>query len=282
MASISGSSVAELCEVYKKSTNCFLGWLWCQGRMEAPGTETLNNKLKSTADIIRAAKVLQKAKSTVPSSILGLLRTAIEKRQLVANIYEELSARDGGHQGFSARCTGNQFEYHGEAREELSDEDKHTIHGILDRIREDLDTQRAIGSLEAAKGLECKCFTPICEPFFVLARDFVRQDIHVAPTRLVLGLILLLITDNAVPATDAKVVRSQCRLKARLFTMKVRENVLPILQSVRSMDSYPSIAEYWQDVRVAARRNLARNPMILHAIETLRHMDLEATLQQYL
>ncbi|KAI8160121.1 hypothetical protein KHU50_008697 [Colletotrichum sp. SAR 10_65] len=101
MAPTGASSISELYKSYKKLTNCFLSWLWCQHRLKAPSDSSLN--FRSTADILRTAKVLKKAKSTVPTSVIGFLRSAIEKRKLVADIYQQFGAGHDGHDAFNDR-----------------------------------------------------------------------------------------------------------------------------------------------------------------------------------
>ncbi|KAK2773882.1 hypothetical protein CKAH01_13349 [Colletotrichum kahawae] len=79
MAPILDSSVSELYRDYKSSTNVFLQWPWCQVKLQDPSTK----KFTSTKDILAAAKVIKKARSVVPKSILSSLRTAITKRKQV-------------------------------------------------------------------------------------------------------------------------------------------------------------------------------------------------------
>ncbi|KAJ3950851.1 hypothetical protein N0V92_012758 [Colletotrichum tropicale] len=95
MAPTGASSISELYKSYKKLTNCFLSWLWCQHRLKAPSGCSLN--FRSTIDILKTAKVLQKAKTTVPTSVIGFLRSAIDKRKLVAGIYQHFGAGHDGH-----------------------------------------------------------------------------------------------------------------------------------------------------------------------------------------
>ncbi|KAH0431662.1 hypothetical protein CcaCcLH18_06966 [Colletotrichum camelliae] len=99
MAPILDSSVSELYRNYKSSTNVFLQWLWCQVKLEDPSTK----KFTSTKDILAAAKVIKKARSVVPKSILSSLRTAITKRKQVYDIYEKNGAGDHGHAAFCQR-----------------------------------------------------------------------------------------------------------------------------------------------------------------------------------
>ncbi|KAI8220187.1 hypothetical protein K4K54_008795 [Colletotrichum sp. SAR 10_86] len=101
MAPTGASSISELYKSYKKLTNCFLSWLWCQHRLKAPSDCSLN--FRSTIDILKTAKVLQKAKTIVPTSVIGFLRSAIEKRKLVASIYQHFGAGHDGHDAFNDR-----------------------------------------------------------------------------------------------------------------------------------------------------------------------------------
>ncbi|KAJ0331501.1 hypothetical protein COL922a_011819 [Colletotrichum nupharicola] len=101
MAPTGASSISELYKSYKKLTNCFLSWLWCQHRLKAPSDCSLN--FRSTIDILKTAKVLQEAKTTVPTSVIGFLRSAIEKRKLVASIYQHFGAGHDGHDAFNDR-----------------------------------------------------------------------------------------------------------------------------------------------------------------------------------
>ncbi|KAF4905589.1 hypothetical protein CGCF415_v008279 [Colletotrichum fructicola] len=101
MAPTGASSISELYKSYKKLTNCFLSWLWCQHRLKASSDCSLN--FRSTIDILKTAKVLQKAKTTVPTSVIGFLRSAIDKRKLVAGIYQHFGADHDGHDAFNDR-----------------------------------------------------------------------------------------------------------------------------------------------------------------------------------
>ncbi|KAJ0333028.1 hypothetical protein COL922a_011191 [Colletotrichum nupharicola] len=87
MAPILDSSVAELYREYKSSTNFAIQWLYCQVKAEDPSTE----KSTSINHILAAAKVVKKAQSVVPKSVLASLRTAIAKRkQELSKFYSQL------------------------------------------------------------------------------------------------------------------------------------------------------------------------------------------------
>lgn len=93
------SSVAELYRDYKSSTNFAIQWLYCQVKAEDPSTE----KFTSINHILAAAKVVKKAQSVVPKSVLASLRTAITKRKQVYDIYEKDGAGCYGHAAFAQR-----------------------------------------------------------------------------------------------------------------------------------------------------------------------------------
>lgn len=101
MATTSTSSISELYRSYKKLTNDFLTWLWCQHRLKAP-TET-DLKFKSTANILKTSQLLQESKAKVPVSVIGSLRKAIKTRKLVADIYQQFGAGHHGHDAFIDR-----------------------------------------------------------------------------------------------------------------------------------------------------------------------------------
>ncbi|KAI8315842.1 hypothetical protein K4K61_000163 [Colletotrichum sp. SAR11_59] len=99
MAPILDSSVSELYRDYKSSTNFAVQWLYCQVKAEDPSTE----KFTSIHEILAAAKVVKKAQSIVPKSVLASLRTAIAKRKQVYDIYEKNGAGCYGHAAFAQR-----------------------------------------------------------------------------------------------------------------------------------------------------------------------------------
>ncbi|KAF5493318.1 hypothetical protein CGCF413_v010156 [Colletotrichum fructicola] len=93
------SSVAELYRDYKSSTNFAIQWHYCQVKAEDPSTE----KFTSINHILAAAKVVKKAQSVVPKSVLASLHTAIAKRKQVYDIYEKNGAGCYGHAAFAQR-----------------------------------------------------------------------------------------------------------------------------------------------------------------------------------
>ncbi|GKT51734.1 uncharacterized protein ColSpa_11915 [Colletotrichum spaethianum] len=106
MTPIDTDSLSKLYQSYKASTNSLLTWLWCQYHLEEPQAAG-GRKFESTSDILKAAKVLQQAKSTVPSSVIGILRDAITKRKNVFSIYQKLGAADHGHEPFVLRSVSS-------------------------------------------------------------------------------------------------------------------------------------------------------------------------------
>uniref|UniRef100_L2FVG2 DUF6604 domain-containing protein n=1 Tax=Colletotrichum fructicola (strain Nara gc5) TaxID=1213859 RepID=L2FVG2_COLFN len=89
------SSVAEL----YRETNFAIQWHYCQVKAEDPSTE----KFTSINHILAAAKVVKKAQSVVPKSVLASLHTAIAKRKQVYDIYEKNGAGCYGHAAFAQR-----------------------------------------------------------------------------------------------------------------------------------------------------------------------------------
>ncbi|KAI8222784.1 hypothetical protein K4K55_010424 [Colletotrichum sp. SAR 10_96] len=466
MATTGTSSISELYRSYKKLTNGFLTWLWCQHRLKAP-TET-DLKFKSTADILKTAKLLQESKAKVPVSVIGSLRQAIKTRKLVAAIYQQFGAGHHGHDAFidrleevlstlaplvkgdrapsvdesntedepssnrfyhlptveseldgeeapiqtghkhsgsplsssytadppsesgtpsdffleddyiregfeaayfimeldsvhtllkkcwidasrgtlplplaawmtnfamytiarrtppkfvqvcvamsvSPECTSQFFSqlsdkvdprsFVSDARrffmlaqtvneygqtlsgaprpmiqgknmichnpgcvckfnasyeaafgggptadvgEELSASDKAMVCSIFDIVRADLDTERAIGILEATKPLSCGCFTPICDSFFFTARDYLSQSVLLASSRIVAAFDLYLLTDQSITTSEATITRPHYRFKSIRLAIDMRKSVLPVLEAVNEMIPNCDRAKYWQ------------------------------------
>ncbi|KAH0426126.1 hypothetical protein CcaCcLH18_10536 [Colletotrichum camelliae] len=94
--------VAEPYQAYKTSTNYFLQWLWIEYKLRAPQAAKAN-KFKSTNDILRAAKILAATAASVPSTVIQSLHNAINKRQEVLKIYQDLGSDDAAHEAFLHR-----------------------------------------------------------------------------------------------------------------------------------------------------------------------------------
>ncbi|KAI8252191.1 Protein SDA1 [Colletotrichum sp. SAR 10_77] len=103
MASDGGRvDVAEPYQAYKTATNYVLQWLWIEYRLRAPEAAK-TNKFKSTKDILRAAKILAATAASVPSTVIHSLHNAINKRQEVLKIYQNLGSDDAAHEAFLHR-----------------------------------------------------------------------------------------------------------------------------------------------------------------------------------
>ncbi|KAF4820532.1 hypothetical protein CGCSCA5_v003802 [Colletotrichum siamense] len=103
MASDGGRvDVAEPYQAYKTATNYVLQWLWIEYRLRAPEAAK-TNKFKSTKDILRAAKILAATAASVPSTVIHSLRNAINKRQEVLKVYQNLGSDDAAHEAFLHR-----------------------------------------------------------------------------------------------------------------------------------------------------------------------------------
>ncbi|KAJ0275840.1 hypothetical protein Brms1b_003919 [Colletotrichum noveboracense] len=87
-------SLADLYYSYKDSTNYVLGWmrLNCRPSEAVPAEE----KLKTTAEIINAAKRVRDLKKEVPQSVLASLADAIKTRQKVLEIVRGLEVSANG------------------------------------------------------------------------------------------------------------------------------------------------------------------------------------------
>ncbi|KAF9871436.1 hypothetical protein CkaCkLH20_11083 [Colletotrichum karsti] len=188
MASSKASSISSLYESYKASTNCFLRWLWCQQRLHSPRGTAVT--FKSTKDILESAKLLEKKKTAVPSSVLGFLRDAITKRLKVFEIYKELHLADAGHQVFVQRLEKTLnilLPLAGKSRTSVSDEASSillnapnqfsslavTVETIED---EDIGTNAHSGH---AHGASSSCVSPSEDSDHVASeapRDFVLED----------------------------------------------------------------------------------------------------------
>ncbi|KAL0943325.1 amidohydrolase 3 [Colletotrichum truncatum] len=86
-------------KVYKQSTHYFLQWLWCQFQLKAspkPG----QRYFRDSEEILFATRLVKRSRTTVPSSIISSLHTAIHKRQAVLVIYQESNADNKSHKNF--------------------------------------------------------------------------------------------------------------------------------------------------------------------------------------
>ncbi|GKT67274.1 hypothetical protein ColTof3_14613 [Colletotrichum tofieldiae] len=129
--------------------------------------------------------------------------------------------------------------------ESLSQHEKDQVKPIFDNVRKDFETERAIAVVEDMKPLKCGCFTPICEPFFFVARDFLSQRVPLASARLVSALDLFFLAEDAFQASDADLIRSQCRLQALRLAMEIRASISPVMEVIKTMVQDCERARYW-------------------------------------
>ncbi|KAF5512126.1 hypothetical protein CGCA056_v011937 [Colletotrichum aenigma] len=133
-----------------------------------------------------------------------------------------------------------------EVGEELSESDKAMVCSIFDIVRADLDTERAIGILEATKPLSCGCFTPICDSFFFTARDYLSQSVLLASSRIAAAFNLYLLTEESITTSEATITRPHYRFKSIRLAIGMRKSVLPVLEAVNEMIPNCDRAKYWQ------------------------------------
>ena len=107
----SSESLTELYQAYKESTKYVIAWLSSASSL-GPSTESPKT-LKSTAELIDAAKQVRQQKREVPSSVIHFLCDAIKKRRRVSHIYKVLQESENNeddidnttkHEAFIIRC----------------------------------------------------------------------------------------------------------------------------------------------------------------------------------
>ncbi|KAI8200936.1 hypothetical protein KHU50_006323 [Colletotrichum sp. SAR 10_65] len=93
------SSLSRAVRAYKRETDYFLEWLWCQCRIVDPG-RTTGISFTSCAEILNAVKAIAKAEVAVPLSVIGALENAIDKRRIALAIHQQKQADDIEHEAF--------------------------------------------------------------------------------------------------------------------------------------------------------------------------------------
>jgi hypothetical protein len=92
--------VAGLCEVYKRSTRAFLGWL-TRALPEHKKLKQALLKEVSVAAVWQAAQLVAASAVPVPSHILSDLDTTIRVRKEVASLYSRELCSDPKHLHFT-------------------------------------------------------------------------------------------------------------------------------------------------------------------------------------
>ncbi|WYZ43605.1 hypothetical protein EsH8_VII_000041 [Colletotrichum jinshuiense] len=140
--------------------------------------------------------------------------------------------------------------------EGLRQHEKDQVQTIFDNLRDDFETGRAIAMVEDLKPLTCGCFTPICESFFFVARDFLSQSVPLASARLVSALNLFFLAEEAFQVSDAELIRSQCRLQSLRLAMEIQASILPVMEVMNTMIQDNESAKRWYDTLQSFHRGL--------------------------